>query len=179
MSLIRIPALGCLGSIHSDVKSGIVELLLNAQIRQTGDMPKLAQYGVSDSAIGLQILPFDLHIHGSRESKVEDLSGHVRGQEVESSAGERAGQGFSKIANVIGRRVVFLAERNQYVGISRAYGSGCVVHVIELAVREADIVGNARHLLTGNLRGEWSVRSGRTASRCLRSAFRSWRACEG
>src|SRR6202451_761294 len=76
---VRIPALGRLGSIHSEVKSGIVELLLNAQIRETGEVPKLAQHGVGDFAIGLNVLPFDLDIHGSRESKVEDLSGHVRG----------------------------------------------------------------------------------------------------
>jgi hypothetical protein len=36
------------------------------------------------------------------------LSSHVRGQEVERSAGERTRQGFSKIANVIGRGLVFL-----------------------------------------------------------------------
>ena len=65
--------------------------------------------------------------------------------------GNSPGKVFRKIADVIGRGVVFLVERNQYVGISRAYGSGRVVHIVELAVREADIVGNALHLLTGNL----------------------------
>jgi hypothetical protein len=71
-------------------------------------MPELAQHAVGQLAIRLKVLPLDLHIHGSRESEVEDLSSHVRGQEVERSAGERTRQGFSKIANVIGRGLVFL-----------------------------------------------------------------------
>src|ERR1700678_1085957 len=129
-------------------------------------MPELAQYAVGQPVIRLQVLPFDLHIHGSRKSKVEDLRGHVGGQEVEGSARELKRQCFSQIADVIGRGMVFLVERNQYVGIGRAYGSRCVVHIIELAVWEADIVGNARHLLTGNggASGAFDQRSRRGAN---------------
>ena len=65
--------------------------------------------------------------------------------------GNSRGKVFRKIADVIGRGVVLFVERNEDVGVGRADGSGCAVHVVELAVRQADIVGNARHLLTGNL----------------------------
>jgi hypothetical protein len=85
---IRVAALRGLGSVHIHVKSGIVKFLLNPYVGQAGDMPQLAPYGVSHLAIGLKILSFDLDIHGSRQSEVEDLCGHVSGQEVEGSARE-------------------------------------------------------------------------------------------
>ena len=57
-------------------------------------MPELAQYAVGQLAIRLKVLPLDLHIHRSRESEVEDLSSHIRGQKVERSPGKAGGKIF-------------------------------------------------------------------------------------
>ena len=66
------------------------------------------------------VLTFYLDIHRRRQSKVQDLRDHVCRQEIERGARELAGQDRTQRPDVIGGRVVFGAQRHEYVAIGGA-----------------------------------------------------------
>src|SRR5258708_11366566 len=76
----REPALCGLGAVYLDVKSRVIEILLNARIGQAWHMAKLPQQLVGELAIPVQVRSLDLDIDGRRRPEVQNLRDHIGGR---------------------------------------------------------------------------------------------------
>src|SRR6202042_1812865 len=68
----REAALRCLRAVDLDVKSRVIEILLNTRIGQAGHMAKLPQQLVGELAIPLQVRSLDLDIDGRGRAEVQN-----------------------------------------------------------------------------------------------------------
>src|SRR4029453_7993847 len=129
-----------LGAVHAHLQLRVVEILVDAEIGETGNPAKLVEDLVGDLPVALDVGPFDLHVDGRRKTEVQDLRHDVGGHEVEGNAGKLLGQPAAERAHVIlGRSVTFL-QRHQDVRVGGADEAGAAVHVVDGAVRETDVV---------------------------------------
>src|SRR6267154_4001511 len=72
--------------IHINVKLRLVKGLLNAEIRCSRNVLDPLQQAVRELPVGLQISSDNLNIDWGRQAKVQNLSHHIRRQEIESNA---------------------------------------------------------------------------------------------
>src|SRR5208337_2143058 len=74
---------GCLGSIHGHIKQWVIEGLLDPRVHHAGNLFHLPQELIGNLSIALDIASVDLDVDRRGETKVQDLSHDVRGEEGE------------------------------------------------------------------------------------------------
>ena len=129
-----------LRAIHCDVQPRVVECLLDAQVRQSGDVAERIEKFVRDLAIAFDVIAVDLDIDRRGKTEVQNLRDDVGGQQVEHDAGEQARQFPAQVANIICRAMMLFVQRDQDVGVARANRSRVAIGVIDGAIGQADIV---------------------------------------
>ena len=82
----RESALRCLRAVDLDVKSRVIEILLNARIGQAWHMTKLPQQLVRKLAIPVQVRALDLDVNWRRRAEVKNLRDHIGGKKGKSGA---------------------------------------------------------------------------------------------
>src|SRR6202166_2281768 len=137
---LSVATLGGLGAVHGHIELRVIERLLYARIGDARHAPDFLQHTSRDFAIALNIGSLDLNIDGSGQTKVQNLSDDVRGQEVKGRAGIFAGQRLSQALHIVCRSVVIFVEGHQNIGVARSDEARGAVHEIDGAVRQADIV---------------------------------------
>src|SRR6185369_17808750 len=125
--------------------------LLDAQVGCSRDIADALQQFVGNHAIGLQIIPDDLHIDGRRQSEVQDLTDYIRGQERERHARKLLGQVEPEIVYILLGRSMLLSQADQDVGISRPTRGRTAIGKIDAAVGNPNIVDDAGDILGWNL----------------------------
>ena len=68
-------------AIEIDFQRGVLELLLDAGIRNARDVADLRKQLVREGAAGVEVGAGDLNIEGRRRAKIEDLGDDIRGKE--------------------------------------------------------------------------------------------------
>src|SRR4029077_2030655 len=114
-------ACGRLGAVHVDMELWIVERLLNTQIHQTRDVPKLAQHPICDSTILRKIRPFDLDVDRRGQTKIENLCDDVGRLKVERGSGKLARELVSKLSYVVRRWTMIRLQGHNDIGVAGAY----------------------------------------------------------
>jgi hypothetical protein len=73
----------CFRTLNSQAEVRLIEGLLNPQIRRSGDIPHFRKQFVRVDPVSVQVVPDNLNVDGSGQSKIENLPDHVGGQESE------------------------------------------------------------------------------------------------
>ena len=144
---LGITAIERLGAVDGDFEDGRVVRLFQAEVDEAWNLAESLHHLRGDRAVADVVCTFDLDVDGRGEAKVEDLSDDVGGKEIESDAGEFAGEAFAQRANVVGcGRVVFL-ERDENIRVGGAEEpAGCVLGV-HGRVGKADVIEDVVHLV--------------------------------
>src|SRR5262249_35204213 len=161
-----------LGPIHAHLELRIVEVLLDAEIREAGHLAQLVQDLVGNRPVALDVVSLDLHVNGGGETEVQDLGDDVRGHEIKGDAGELLGQTPAKSAHVIGGGAMAFLQGGEDVGGGGAGGGGAAVHVVDGAVRQADVVDDVVQLVGGDLPPDGPLHQIRKAGRLLDAGAR-------
>ena len=117
-------------------------MLLDTQIGDAVDMPKFAKHLVGDPLVRGDVRTVDLDVNGRGQTEVKDLGHDVGRKKIERRTGKLAREIAAQGAHVACDRVMFLLQRDKYVDIGRARQSRVVVHVVDVAARQANIVQN-------------------------------------
>ena len=100
----------------------------------------MSQHFVGDAAIVGNVGTVDLNVDRRRQTEVQGLGHDVGRQDIESHSGKLARELLAQGPDVAGSRVVLLIQRDKHIGIGFPGESGVVVHKVDVADRQADIV---------------------------------------
>src|SRR5262249_5257894 len=89
--LLRQADLVCFGTIHGQIELGLVDGLLNAQIRDAGDLLQFLQEIQGELAV-VRAAANDLDVDRRRKTEVEDLAHDIGWQEIEDDSRKALGQ---------------------------------------------------------------------------------------
>src|SRR6202021_1278806 len=127
-------------AIEIDFQRGVLELLLDAGIRNARDVADLRKQLVRERAAGVEVGAGDLNIEGRRRAKIEDLGDDVSGKERESCAGKSRRQLLAQSLHIDVRGGLAFIQADRYVGIEDADRAGTSIRNIDAAVRKTNIV---------------------------------------
>jgi len=137
-------------AIDVDFVERVIKWLLHVGVGNSGDLAQFSENFVGHTAIPFRVRAFDLDVHGGWQAEVENLRGDIGGQKIESGTGILRGQLLAEFPQIRGSGVMIFVERDKNVGIAGADEPGSAVHVIDAAVRQADVVGDGVQLSFGN-----------------------------
>ncbi len=138
------------GAVDGDFVLRVIERLLHVRVGDAGDLAEFGEDFVGYAAIPFRVRTFDLNVHGSGKAEIQDLGGDVGGEKIKSGAGKLRGQLFAELAHVGGGGVMIFVQRDEDVRITGADEAGGAVHVVDGAVRQADVVGDGVEFAFGN-----------------------------
>src|ERR1700692_1201866 len=92
--------------LDSEAEIWFIEGLLDSQISGSGDGSQFFEKRVCIEPVSLQVVPQNLHVDRSRQSKIQNLPDHVGRQESECHAGKLFRKCQPKLMNIIVRGTV-------------------------------------------------------------------------
>src|SRR5258706_4230408 len=138
------------GAVDGDFVLRVIERLLHVRVGDAGDLTEFGEDFVGYAAIPFRVRAFNLDVYRSGKAEIKDLGGDVGGEKIKSGAGKLRGQLFAELAHVGGGGVMIFVQRDEDVRIAGANQAGRIVHVVDAAVGEADVVGDGVEFAFGN-----------------------------
>ena len=129
---------------NPEVNEGIVEGLLDSQVRRSGHVSDFLEQLIGPKPIAGQVIPHDLNVYRSGEPKIQNLRDNVGRQERKDHAGKLLGQAHPKLLNIIRSWMMLGSQGDEDVRIRGANWSRVAVRKIDAAVWQSDIVDDAR-----------------------------------
>jgi hypothetical protein len=80
--------LGGLGAVYNDIKGGVIEGLLDAEVGEARHLVQLGQDLVCDLAVPFKVRALDLYVNRGWQAEVQNLRDHIRGYERQGNTGE-------------------------------------------------------------------------------------------
>ena len=107
-------------AIEIDLQRGVLEMLLDARIRNARDMADLRQQLVGEGAAGIEIGAGDLNVERRRRAEIEDLADDIRRKEGEGRARKSLRQLLAQSLHIVVRGGLSFIQGDQYVGVEDA-----------------------------------------------------------
>src|SRR5260370_26568693 len=106
-----------LRAFDTEAEIGLVERLLDPKIGGSWDISHFREHDIRVAPVPFQVVSDDLNVDGGGQSKIENLSNHVGGQESERNARELFGECQTKLMNVVVRGMVLDGQRHKNVRV--------------------------------------------------------------
>src|ERR1700733_7399025 len=132
-------ALCSFGAIDRDVEFWIVGLLLDAQVCNSADVTQLSQHLVGNAAVVGNVGSVDLNVDRRRQTEVQRLGHDVSRREIKRHSGKFAREPLAQGPHVAGSRVVLFVQRHEHICVGLSSEPGVVVHVVDVADRQANV----------------------------------------
>src|SRR5262249_29927145 len=128
----------------------VIEGLLDTEVGEAGHLAQVGQDLVGDLAVTVEGRALDLNVDRGWHAEVQNLRDHIGGGGGKRGGGGGAWGRAAAPPGRVGGGAVRHLQGHEDVRVARAERAGGVVHVIDVAIRQADVVEDVVELVGRN-----------------------------